>query len=99
MQKKVIKTDLGLVQDGESNAKELLELARDLKAYKKDVQRTIARIDGIEQDGKERLRYVKNVIQQIQSINRQMGIKTDIPQFKQFEKSIADFESAQKLKI
>ena len=26
-------------------------------------------------------------------------IKTDIPQLKQFEKAIADFESAQKLKI
>ena len=99
MQKKVIKTDLGLVQDGENSAKELLELARDLKAYKKDVQRTIARIDGIEQDGKERLRYVKNVIQQIQSINRQMGIKTDIPQLKQFQNAISDFEQAQKLKI
>ena len=97
--KKTNKIELGLVQDGEEHAENLLEIAEELAGTKKDIARTMKRIESYENDGMEYLRFIKKTINEIEKINKEMGITVKIPQLKKMEKAISEFNKAQMIKI
>jgi len=97
--KETNKIKLGLVQDGEEHAKDLLEIADELAGSKKDIARTMKRIESYEKDGIQYLRFIKKTINEIEKINKEMGITVKIPQLKKMEKAISQFNKAQMIKI
>jgi len=97
--KQTNKIELGLVQDGEEHAENLLEIAEELAGTKKSIARTMKRIESYENDGMEYLRFIKKTINEIEKINKEMGITVKIPQLKKMEKAISEFNKAQMIKI
>lgn len=93
------KIELGMIQDGQSSARELSAIANELKGIKKEISRDIKRIDGYASDGMQQFKYLQKVTNDIEKINKEMGISTSIPELKAMEKAMDDFSEANKLKI
>ena len=70
---------LGLVQDGQEQAKELIAVAQELKGNKADIAVTMRRIEGLQKDGIANYRALLNIVNRISDVNKQMGIETKIP--------------------
>ena len=92
------RVDLGMVQDGTQSAKNLVGIAEELKGIKKALARDMKRIDGYASDGMQEFRYLQNVVNNIEKINKEMGIGS-IPELKAMEKALDDFAEANTLKI
>lgn len=90
---------LGMVQDGQQVAKELIELSKELKGNKLDVQVTMRRIDGLEKDGIANYRALLNIVNRIKDVNKQMGIETKIPQLDEMEKALNIWSEAHTIRI
>jgi len=99
MQVKGFKIDLGIVQDGQSIAKELLDSAAELKGNKDDIKVTVRRIEGLTTDGIALFKSLQNAIARIDSVNKQLGIETKIPQLAEMEKALTAWSNANSQKI
>lgn len=88
-----------MVQDGQQVAKELIELSKELKGNKLDVQVTMRRIDGLEKDGIANYRALLNIVNRIKDVNKQMGIETKIPQLDEMEKALNIWSEAHTIRI
>lgn len=93
------KIQLGLVQDGEQSANELLRIAEELQGIKKSLAVDLRRIDGFTQDGEDQLGFLKKVTREIANVNKELGITTKIPQLGKMERAIDAFNSANRLKV
>ena len=87
---------LGMVQDGQQVAKELVELSKELKGNKLDIQGTMRRIDGLEKDGIANYRALTNIVNRIKDVN---GIETKIPQLDEMEKALNIWSEAHTIRI
>ena len=96
---KVEKVELGLVQDGEQAAEQLLEIADELLGIKKEIQRDIKRIEGYDKEGFNLFKYLDRTIKEIEKINKELGITTKIPALSKMEKAKQTFNKAQMIKI
>jgi len=99
MQKKGIKLDLGIVQDGQLSAKELIDLASELKGNIDDVKTTMRRIEGLKQEGTPVFKALQNTINRISAVNKELGIDAKIPQIGEMEKALTSWTEASALKI
>lgn len=94
------KIDLGMIQDGKQSASELSDIAKELKGIKKELSRDMKRIDGYASDGMQQFKYLQKVVNNIEKINKEMGISSSsIPELKAMEKAMDDFADANTLKI
>tara|TARA_R110002012_G_C11436326_1_gene590034 strand:- start:262 stop:732 length:471 start_codon:yes stop_codon:yes gene_type:complete len=93
------KFELGLVQDGEQAAEQLLDIADELSGIKKEIARDVKRIDGYDKEGFSLFKYLDRTIREIEKINKELGITTKIPALSKMEKAKVAFNNAQKIKI
>ena len=93
------KIELGLVQDGEQAAKQLLDIANELSGIKKEIARDIKRIDDFDKDGFELFKFLDRTINEIEKINKELGINSKIPALSKMEKAKQAFNKAQMIKI
>ena len=96
---KAEKVELGLVQDGEQAAKQLLEIANELSGIKKEIARDIKRIEDFDKDGFELFKFLDRTINEIEKINKELGINSKIPVLSKMEKAKQAFNKAQMIKI
>tara|TARA_R110000744_G_scaffold11721_4_gene35546 strand:- start:499 stop:822 length:324 start_codon:yes stop_codon:yes gene_type:complete len=92
------KVELGMIQEGAQSAKNLAGIAEELKGIKKALARDMKRIDGYASDGMQEFKYLQNVVNNIEKINKEMGIGS-IPELKAMKKAMDNFSEANKLKI
>jgi hypothetical protein len=90
---------LGLVQDGQEQAKELIAVAQELKGNKADIAVTMRRIEGLQKDGIANYRALLNIVNRISDVNKQMGIETKIPQLAEMEKALNFWSDVHSSKI
>lgn len=90
---------LGIIQDGQQQAKDLIELANELKGNKNDIKVTMRRIEGLTQEGISNFKALQNIISRINAVNKDLGIETKIPQLAEMEKALAAWSDANSLKI
>tara|TARA_Y100000114_G_C11744650_1_gene320927 strand:+ start:1459 stop:1800 length:342 start_codon:yes stop_codon:yes gene_type:complete len=93
------KIELGLIQDGEQAAEQLLDIAGDLSALKKKIARDIERIDDFDEKGFQLFKSLDRTINEIEKINKELGINSKIPALSKMEKAKQAFNKAQMIKI
>ena len=93
------KVKLGIIQDGEQAAEQLLDIAKELEGVKKEIIRDIKRIDSYDDDGFRLFKYIDKVIKQVENMNRELGITTKIPELTTMKRAKAAFNDAQMIKI
>jgi len=96
---KVERIDLGLVQEGEDAAKQLLDIAEELLGVKKEIQRDIKRIEGYDKEGFNLFKYVDKTIKEIEKLNKELGNTTKIPGLTTMKRAKVAFNDAQMIKI
>jgi len=99
MLKRGYKIDLGIIQDGQSSAKELINIAGELKGNIDDIKTTMRRIEGIKQEGNPVYKSLQNTINRITAVNKELGITTKIPELAEMEKALISWSDASSLKI
>jgi hypothetical protein len=94
---KGVKVDLNLLSDGADLAKQLQDLAFELKGNKMDISATMRRIEGLTKDGIEVFKALQRVQSRLESINKESGINAEFPPI--VEKAMNDWANANSLKI
>jgi hypothetical protein len=92
-----VKVELNLLSDGADLAKQLNDLAFELKGNKKDISTTMRRIEGLTQDGIEVFKALQRVKARLESINKESGLKAEFPPI--VENAMNAWADANSLKI
>jgi len=88
------KIELGLIQDGQQSAEQLLDISRELVGLAGSINRIKVSVKSLAQDGAEQEKYLQRVTAQITSINKELGIKTKVPELSKMEDAIDKFQAS-----
>jgi len=92
-----VKVELNLLNDGVEYAKQLNDIAIELKGNKQDVAVTMRRIEGLTKDGIAIYQSLQTLKKRLDSLNKEIGANALFPEFVQ--KAEDAWSNAHTLKI
>jgi len=91
------KVELGLIQDGVSSARRLNEYSQEINGLKKEFKSINTAINKNRDSGDDEFKYIQKVINQIERINKEMGISSKLSETTLMEKALQNYRKAIKL--
>jgi len=88
------KVELGLIQDGVSSAKRLNEYSEEMMGLKKEIKSIEKSFSKNEDLGDSEFKYIQKVINQIERINKEMGISSRLSEVTLMEKALQNYRRA-----